>query len=133
MRLPADFAILSSESSAFFHVITGVARQFLGLSIPESSAPGPFRFGRADRIEALCRHAGFARCRIDAVGMTVSCASVDEYVQVFRDIAWKSRLDALTSDALTEFKHAVADAARPYEVNGRLQLPAASWCAVADK
>jgi hypothetical protein len=65
--------------------------------------------------------------------MTVSCASVDEYVQVFRDIAWKSRLDALTPDALTEFKHAVADAARPYEVNGRLQLPAASWCAVADK
>lgn len=65
--------------------------------------------------------------------MTSACDSVDEYVGVFRDIAWKSRLDALSADALTRFNEDVGIAAKGYEVNGRLQLPAGSRCAVANK
>ena len=121
------------DKSPFFHVATNVARQFLGLAIPDASVPGPFRFALTGALEAAVRGAGFTNCRVDPLRMTFDCESVDEYVQVFRDVAWKKRLDTLTADALAQFKRQVAVAAQPYEVGGRLQLPAASWCALAEK
>jgi SAM-dependent methyltransferase len=121
------------EESPFFHVITTVARPLLGLAIPDASLPGPFRFASTGALDEVLQRAGFSDCRIDALRMTFTCDSVDEYVGVFRDIAWKSRLDALSPDALARFIEDVGIAAKGYQVNGRLQLPAGSRCAVARK
>jgi SAM-dependent methyltransferase len=121
------------EESPFFHVITTVARPLLGLAIPEPSAPGPFRFASTGAVEEVLRAAGFGRRRSHALRMMFTCESVDEYVRIFGDIAWKSRIDALAIDALARLHDEVATAAKPYELNGRLQLPVGSWCAVAEK
>ena len=123
------------EQSPFFSAIADAARSVLGLPPPAPSvpsAPGPFRFAQPGTLEAVVRAAGFSRCRIDHVRSIFECASAEEYVRLFRDVAWKTRIDALSPEALADFTRAVVQATRPYEVNGRLQLSAASLCGVAE-
>lgn len=123
------------DKSPFFTAITDVARRVLTLPQPDPSAPaapGPFRFAQPGTLDAVIRAAGFSRCRIDTVRAIFEFASADEYFQVFRDVAWKSRVDALTPDALAAFRRAIVEATRLYEVNGRLHLSASSLCAIAE-
>jgi enediyne biosynthesis protein CalE5 len=119
--------------SPFFSAITDVARSAIGLAQPDPSGPGPFRFAQAATLDEAVRTAGFTRCRIDSVRAIFEFASADEYFQVFRDVAWKSRVDALSPEALAAFRRAVVDATRSYAVNGRLHLAASSLCASAEK
>lgn len=117
----------------FFSAISDVARSVLGLRQPDPSTPGPFRFAQPAAFEEVLRTAGFRRCRIDTVGAVFQFVSADEYFRVFRDVAWKARVDALSPDALAAFKRAVADATRSYEVNGRLLIGTSSLCAFAEQ
>jgi enediyne biosynthesis protein CalE5 len=119
--------------SPFFSAITDVARSVLGLAQPDPSGPGPFRFARPATLEEVVRTAGFSRCRVDSVRAIFEFTSADEYFQVFRDVAWKSRVDALSPDALAAFRRAIVEATRSYQVNGGLHLAASSLCAVAEK
>jgi hypothetical protein len=52
---------------------------------------------------------------------------------IFADVAWKSRLGALSDAALMRFREAVAAAAQPYREGTRLRLTATSLCASAVK
>ena len=61
--------------------------------------------------------------------MTLELASAAEYLQVFSDVAWKARVASLPDDRLARFREAIAEAARPYVVDGRLKLVATSLCA----
>jgi hypothetical protein len=65
--------------------------------------------------------------------MTCEFASVDEYVRLFADVAWKPRMETLTREAFAEFRNAVAEATLPSVDGGRLRLAAASRCASARK
>jgi len=121
------------EKSPFFTAITDVARRVLGLATPEPGGPGPFRFARAGAVDDVLHKAGFSRCRTDTVDAVFEFASADEYLQVFRDVAWKSRVDALSPDALAAFRRSVADATRSYDVDGHLRLGASSLGVVAEK
>ena len=119
------------ENNSFFSAITDVARTVLRLTSPEPGTPGPFRFAPPGALEQALRQAGFARVQVEVVESTFECASADEYLQLFRDVAWRARIDALPESELTDFRNAVAEATRPYSKNGRLHLTARSLCAAA--
>ena len=63
--------------------------------------------------------------------MIVECASAEEYVDVFRNAAWKARIDALSDAERTRLTEQIAEAAQAYMQNGSLRLTTTSLCAVA--
>jgi SAM-dependent methyltransferase len=117
----------------FFEVITSVARPVLRLTEPPTDAPGPFRFARPGALGDVITRGGLLQFRIEPLEMIFECASAAEYVNVFRNAAWKARIDALSDAERMRLTEQVAEAARPYEQNGRLRLPATSLCAVAQR
>jgi SAM-dependent methyltransferase len=121
------------SASPFFTIITGIAAPRLGLQPPDADAPGPFRLSSPDALASTLRDAGFAGVRVSRLPMTFELASADEYVQVFADVAWKARVDALTPADRTGFREAVADAVRPHVIDGRLRLGTSTLCASGEK
>jgi len=121
--------------SPFFSVITAVAAPFLGLVPPPSGAPGPFRLSSPTQLGSLLRDAGFDDVRVDNVSMTLELASADDYLQVFRDVAWKARVATLSGADLGRLKEEITQAVQPYvdKASGRLRLTAASLCASGRK
>jgi SAM-dependent methyltransferase len=117
------------SSSSFFAVATGAAAPMLGLPPPDPALPGPFRFGRPQALETLLDSAGAADVRVQFLTMTVECGSIDEYIQIFMDVAWKRRVAGLARDETASLRQAIADAARPHLDRGRLRLTATSVCA----
>ena len=134
LRPGGRFALVTwgdPSKSPFFSVITPVAVPFLSLQPPDPAAPGPFRLSSPSQLELLLREAGFSDVRVESVAMTLELASAAEYLQIFRDVAWKARVASLSDADVARFREAVAEAARPYvdEVSGRLRLVATSLCA----
>src|SRR5262245_46519017 len=119
--------------SPFFTVIGDVGARLLAMAPPPVGGPGPWRYAPAGLLEALLVDNGCADVRLESRVMTCELASAAEYVRIFADLAWRSRMETLAPEALTEFRHAVADATAPYFDGGRLRLAAASRCAVARK
>jgi len=119
--------------SPFFSLITPIAAPFLGLQPPEAGRPGPFRFTSAPELSSLLRDAGLADVRVESRAASVECGSVDEYVQMFTDLAWRSRMARLTAANLAAIRSSVEAAAGQYLVDGRLRLTATSLCASARK
>jgi SAM-dependent methyltransferase len=117
--------------SPFFGAIGGVGAKWLSLSVPGPDEPGPFRLAARDTLEAMLRASGFADIRIEAVQATFECESVDQYCQLFGDVAWKARMAALSGRDVAGFRAAVAEAVQPYIAGGRLMLGATSLCASA--
>jgi hypothetical protein len=81
----------------------------------------------------MLQTSGFSDVRVDSHSMTVQCASIAEYCQIFADVAWKSRLAALSDAEPARFHEAVAKAAEPFTNGGRLRLVATSLCASGRK
>jgi ubiquinone/menaquinone biosynthesis C-methylase UbiE len=117
------------SNSPFFSVIFPVAAPFLSLRPPDLAAPGPFRLSSPAELESLLREAGFSDVRVDSLPMTFEFASAAEYLQVFSDVAWKPRVAALSKTDLAHLRKAVADAAQPYMIDGRLKVGTGSLCA----
>jgi hypothetical protein len=99
----------------------------------DPAQPGPFRLANARTLDAMLRASGFRDVRVDSSPMTVECASVAEYCQIFSDVAWKAMLAALTDEERSRFRDAVAHAAAPFTQDGRLRLVATSLCASGRK
>jgi SAM-dependent methyltransferase len=121
------------SKSPYFTVIVGVASTFLSLPPIDPAAPGPFRLAAARHLESMLRTSGFSDVRVDSYPMTVECASVAEYCQIFADVAWKARIAALSDADAARFREAVAKAAEPFINGGRLHLVATSLCASGRK
>ena len=121
------------SKSPYFTVIVGVASTFLSLPPIDPADPGPFRLAAARHLESMLRTSGFSDVRVDSYPMTVECASVAEYCQIFADVAWKARLAALSDADAARFREAVAKAAEPFINGGRLHLVATSLCASGRK
>ena len=117
----------------FFEVITSVARPVLRLTEPPTDAPGPFRFARPGALGDVITRGGLSEFRIEPLEMIFECASAEEYVHVFRNAAWKARIDALSDAERTRLTEQVAEAAQAYMHDGRLRLTTTSLCAVARK
>jgi len=120
-------------ASPFFRVIGGVAAGHLSLPVPQAGAPGPFRLASPAVLEALLAASGFTDVHVVRLSMTFECASADDYCRLFRDVAWQSKMDALSETARTRFCDEVALAAQPYRSGSTLRLPASSLCASALK
>src|SRR5262249_50782702 len=95
--------------------------------------PGPFRFASADALESLLDAAEFSNIRIERREVAFDCASADEYSQMFGDLAWKTRMSALSSDERRHFVDNLNEAIRPYLTDCRLRLVATSLCASGRK
>jgi ubiquinone/menaquinone biosynthesis C-methylase UbiE len=121
------------SKSPYFNVIMGVASTFLSLPPVDLAEPGPFRLAAARTIESMLRTSGFSDVRVDSSPMTVECASVNEYLQIFADVAWKARLAALSDVEAARFREALAEAVGPFMKGGRLRLVATSLCASGRK
>ena len=105
----------------------------LGLPRPHPGDPGAFHLASAGRLESLLPAAGFADVRVEIRSMVLECESVAEYVQLFTDLAWKSKIASLSQGDILRFRDAVACAARPFMEAGRLRFTASSRCASALK
>jgi enediyne biosynthesis protein CalE5 len=121
------------SKSPYFNVIMGVASTFLSLPPVDPAEPGPFRLAAARTLESMLRTSGFSDVRVDSSPMTVECASVNEYLQIFADVAWKTRLAALSDVEAARFREALAEAVGPFMKGGRLRLVATSLCASGRK
>jgi SAM-dependent methyltransferase len=88
--------------------IIGVASTFLSFPPEDPAEPGPFRLAAAHTLESKLRTSGFSDVRVDSSPMTVECASVNEYLQIFADVAWKARLAALSDVDAARFREALA-------------------------
>jgi ubiquinone/menaquinone biosynthesis C-methylase UbiE len=121
------------SKSPYFNVIMGVASTFLSLPPVNPAEPGPFRLAAARTLESMLRTSGFSDVRVDSSPMTVECASVNEYLQIFADVAWKARLAALSDVEAARFREALAEAVGPFMKGGCLRLVATSLCASGRK
>jgi ubiquinone/menaquinone biosynthesis C-methylase UbiE len=121
------------SKSPYFNVIMGVASTFLSLPPVDPAEPGPFRLAAARTLESMLRTSGFSDVRVDSSPMTVECASVNEYLQIFADVAWKARLAGLSDVEAARFREALAEAVGPFMKGGRLRLVATSLCASGRK
>jgi len=121
------------SKSPYFAVILEVASTFLSLPPIDPADPGPFRLAAPRRLESMLRTSGFSDVRVDSHPMTVSCASVAEYCQMFADVAWKRRIAALADADAARFRDTLAKAAEPFINGGRIHLVATSLCASGRK
>jgi len=117
--------------SSFFSTINGAAQASLGWPPPSAGSRGPFLFAPPGALGAVADECGFSTTRVDRVTMTLTLDSVNEYIRVFRDVAWKARLEALSIAQQERFRDAVADAAQPFaDPAGVLHLSVTSRCAL---
>jgi SAM-dependent methyltransferase len=115
--------------SPYFSVITGVATRQLGFQPPEPGAPGPFRFADPRTLESLLRGAGCSDVRVESCPAAFECASADQYIQMFGELAWKTRMSGLSTEERMRLVNEVDEAVQPYSSEGRLRLVATSLCA----
>ena len=119
--------------SPYFSVISGAATRQLGFQPPEPGGPGPFRFAAPDTLESLMRGAGFSDVRVESCPAAFECASASQYIQMFGELAWKTRMAGLTAEERVRFVNEVDEAVQPYVAEGRLRLVATSLCASGAK
>jgi enediyne biosynthesis protein CalE5 len=121
------------STSPFFTVIIPTAAPILSLAAPVAGAPGPFRFASVTALEELMRASGFSHVSVESRAVVFECASVEEYFQIFSDVAWGARVAALPDAELFRLRDAVARAVQPFVRDGRLRLVATSLCASGKK
>lgn len=121
------------SKSPFFNVIFPVGAKHLSLTPPAAGGPGPFRFSAPGEVESLLREAGFVDVRVESRPMSLAFESVAQYCQIFMDVAWKTRIDALAEPQLKAFRDDVACAVRPHMSGSALRLVATSLCASGRK
>jgi ubiquinone/menaquinone biosynthesis C-methylase UbiE len=119
--------------SPFFTLARSAAVRHLGLAEPSPQEPHAFRLASPDALVRLLQAAGFSGIRVESLPMTFESLSSREYCRMFGDLAWKSKVNTLSEQERTAFEDAVADAAQPYMVGGRLRLAASSLCASATR
>ena len=82
-------------------------------------------------MTTLMRAAGFSEVTVERLSMTFECESVDDYVQMFGDFAFKSRMARLSATDHASLRAAVADRVQPYvDDRGRVRLLTSSLCAI---
>jgi len=118
------------QKNPYFELIFAAAGPLLGLAPPTAGAPGPFRLASSETMTALMHAATFSDVGVEHLPMTFECESVDDYIQMFSDFAFKSRIARLTSVERARLHAAVADLAQRYvDDRGRVRLRTTSLCA----
>jgi SAM-dependent methyltransferase len=118
------------HKNPYFELIFAAAAPLLGLGPPTAGAPGPFRLASSEAIIALLHAANFSDVEVKHLPMTFECESVDDYIQMFSDFAFRSRMARLTSAERARLHATVADLAQRYiDDRGRVRLLTTSLCA----
>jgi ubiquinone/menaquinone biosynthesis C-methylase UbiE len=119
----------------FSMVLVGVVSTFIALPpLPGADAPGPFRFAAAKALESVLQSGGFSTFTIESRTMMFDFSSIEAYLQIVSEVAgWTRQLQALSADDQFRLRQAVAEAAGPYCVDGRVRLGSAVHCAVGRK
>lgn len=119
----------------FSMVLVGVMSTFIALPpLPGADAPGPFRFAAAEALASVLESGGFSTFTIENRRLTFDFPSVEAYLQIVSEVAgWTRRLQALSPDDRSRVRQAVAAAARPYCVDGKVRVGAAVHCAAGRK
>jgi ubiquinone/menaquinone biosynthesis C-methylase UbiE len=119
------------KNNPYFELFFAAAGPLLGLAPPTPGTSGPFRLASSEVMAALMRAAGFSDVAVEHLPMTFECESVDDYIQMFSDFAFKSRMARLTVADRARLRAAVADLGRPYVGDrGRVRLLTTSLCAI---
>jgi SAM-dependent methyltransferase len=122
------------RNNPFFEVMFTAAAPLLALTPPEPGGPGPFRLASSERLATLLRAAAFLDVVIGSLPMTFESGSVDDYIQMFDDLALKAQMARLADADRIRLQAAVADVARPHvDDRARLRLQTTSLCATARK
>jgi SAM-dependent methyltransferase len=121
------------SESPFFTVIRHVAGAFFEVRDPGPDEPNPFRLASADLLHSMLEQTGFSSIDVTRLAMTFECDSAVDYCRVFMDYGWRSRIATLPPEENKRFYEALAEALRPYAVDGRVRLTAGSLCASARK
>jgi SAM-dependent methyltransferase len=120
------------RQNPFFDVMFTAGASLLGLGRPDPGDLGPFRLASTERLGALLRGANLSDVVIERIAMTFETESVDDYIQMFGDLALKSRMARLTDAERARLRVAVAQTAQPHvDHRGRLRLQTTSLCATA--
>jgi SAM-dependent methyltransferase len=119
----------------FSIVLLSVMSAFVALPpLPGADAPGPFRFAATETLESVLQSGGFSTFEIENRTMTFDFPSVEAYLQIVSEVAgWTRKLEALSSGDRFRLRQAVAEAAGPYCVDGRVRVGSAVHCAVGRK
>lgn len=104
---------------------------------PDPNAPGPFAFASADRVRHILEVAGFTNISIDPFDFPASLAQgggVDEAVHHTMELgpsgaALAELSDAVRALAATRMRAVLA----PYDVDGVVALPGATWMVTATR
>jgi SAM-dependent methyltransferase len=121
------------QHNSFFTMAGGSVAKFFPPAPPAADAPGAFRFARPGVLASLMTDAGFADIHEESRPMTVTCASPDEYWQMFIDNAAgvKDKIGVLSSEQLARLISLVREAAAPFVCDGRLELTVTPRCVSA--
>lgn len=119
----------------FSMVLVSIMSRFIALPpLPGADAPGPFRFAAAEALASVLQSGGFSTFTIENRRLTFDFPSVEAYLQIVSEVAgWTRRLQALSAGDQSRVRQAVADAAAPYCVAGRVRLGSAVHCAAGRK
>ena len=119
------------QRNPYFDLMFAAAAPLLGLAPPAPGAPGPFRLASPEVMTTLMQAAGFSEVAVERLPMTFECESVDDYVQMFGDFAFKSRMARLSETDRAGLRAAVAALVQPHvDDRGRVRLLTTSLCAI---
>jgi len=122
------------QKSPYFDLFFTGGGQLLGLAPPTPGAPGPFRLAAPGTLAALFQSVGFDDVRVETLAMIFECESVEDYIQMFGDFAFKSRLARLTDADRVRLRAEVASLVNPYvDDRGHIQLLTTSLCGLGRK
>jgi len=115
--------------NAWFQVVRDVVGQHVALPAADPDAPGPFRYGDAERLLALLAGAGFAELalhtwtgRLPIGGGLGADAAAEFALAAFSSFG--ELLAKAGDDALQEATRDLGDRLRPHEQSGRVHMAA---------
>lgn len=131
------FAVWAEADANPWGTAVGKALLQLGLiERPDPDAPGPFRFGNADRVRELVRSSGFEEPLVEDVPVTWRHESLDDYWAVTTDLSFllTSAAESLPSEVLEQVRSRTSEALTPYaDAKGRLAVPGLCRSVLAGK
>jgi enediyne biosynthesis protein CalE5 len=121
------------ERAPALSVPMGIIRQARALPPPPAGTPGAFSLGDARLVERTFTQAGFTAVHTEWLTVTLTYASVEEFIQERQATSANTRamLAEVSAPEQVAIWRAVAAAVRPYAtVEGGLQIPNDALCVV---
>ena len=119
----------------YFTVTQRALASVVAMPAPDPKAPGVFRLAPPGELAAVLRAGGFTDVRVEALPMTLACASRAECWAIQSDLsaALRAAVATLTAPEVARLEAAVFDALAPHVEEDRVRLGAVALCATGMK